>query len=136
MANISADGGLELRGYRAAVITTFRRDSRIIGATTTVFISLLFSSINLHSRSELPRFPPAHSRRSLECTRARMVADLIFPAYYRENPCTIRERNRIEIGFASLLASNYHLVVAARSMIERLKCIDVQMDGWMDGLDS
>jgi hypothetical protein len=62
-----------------------------------------------------------------------MVADPIFPAYYRENPRAVHERNRIEIGFASLVASNYHLVVATRSMIERLKCIDAQMDGWMDG---
>lgn len=113
MANISADGGLKLRGYRAAVITTFQRGSRIIGATIPVFISFLFF-ITTSTLAPLPSFS-FRSFAAFSRTRTHMVADSIFPAYYRENPRVVREKNRIEIGFG-LLVANYHPIVAARLM--------------------
>jgi len=99
MANISADGGLKLHGYRAAVITTFRRGSRIIDATTNFHFFPFFIN-HFHSRAAPTSliFLPL-IRGALSNVHTRVVADPIFPAYYPENsPRDPREkphRNRI-----------------------------------------
>lgn len=116
MTNISVDGGLKLR---AAVITTFQRASHVIGATSgflRFFHQLACTAFRLSSS-----FPSIYSRRYLECTCMHGRRLDFFPLYYREKFRAVRGRSRIEIGFSSLVASNYHSVVEA-SVIERLEC--------------
>lgn len=121
----------------------------IAAATSPVSISSLFPSDSLahytyhhYFPSTLPfSFPYVHSLARRKCAHTYVLhggLDFsgVLPRIFPGGP---QEESRIEIGFSSLVPSNYHLVGAARSVIELLgermrigRWMGDRRDGWTD----